>query len=142
MMARLGMAIRYAEDVYVAASEAMFNKGCINYAKRSPAATIVKWTGYRFNLSRLLDGGLGANLVSANEVKLQSLLAMFKGRGYNQVRQEMVFENWRRKNQRALQPSALAPRARGRRRAASDRRDCAAFAALPCGTRLRNGSRA
>ena len=46
------------------------------------------------------------------------------------------------KNQRALQPSALAPRARGRRRrAASDRRDCAAFAALPC-TRLRNGSRA
>ena len=43
------------------------------------------------------------------------------------------------KNQRALPP---APRARGRRRrAASDRRDCAALAALPC-TRLRNGSRA
>ena len=43
--------------------------------------------------------------------------------------------------QRALQPSALAPRARGRRRrAAPNRRDCAAFAALPFGTRLRNGS--
>jgi len=42
MTAHLGMAIRYAEGAYVAASEAMFNKGCINNAKRSPAATTVK----------------------------------------------------------------------------------------------------
>ena len=53
-----------------------------------------------------------------------------------------AFKSWRRKNKRALLPSALAPRARGRRRhAASDRRDCAALAALPY-TQLRNGSRA
>jgi hypothetical protein len=68
----------------------MFNKGCINNAKRPPADTAVKWTGYRFDLPGLLDGGLGADLVSVNEVKLQSLLAMFKSRGYNRVRQGML----------------------------------------------------